>query len=136
MVGCSSLNRSVFLHNTNIQSKGKQWHATKTPFRKNAGLTSFAKRAEERKARDAIKAKEKEMKDEKEAERQVGVHRENREEEDCMLTDNSVALKPFALSARQRPKRNATPLWRRRCTKSVWSVSRGGRSATRCLSPE
>lgn len=53
-------------------STGKQWHQPKKAFRPNSGLTSYAKRAEERKALAAIKAKEKEMKDEKEAERQVG----------------------------------------------------------------
>lgn len=52
-------------------SPGKQWHQQKKAFRPNAGLTSYAKRAEERKALAAVKAKEKEMKDEKEAERQV-----------------------------------------------------------------
>ncbi|KAF2088059.1 hypothetical protein K490DRAFT_56084 [Saccharata proteae CBS 121410] len=53
-----------------LRVNGKQWKPNKTPFRKNAGLTSYAKRADERKALDAIKAKEKEMKEEKEAERQ------------------------------------------------------------------
>lgn len=50
---------------------GKQWHAPKSAFRPKAGNSSFAKRLEERKAMDAVKAKEKEMKEEKEAERQV-----------------------------------------------------------------
>jgi hypothetical protein len=50
---------------------GKQWHAPKSAFRPKAGNSSFAKRLEERKAMDAVKSKEKEMKEEKEAERQV-----------------------------------------------------------------
>lgn len=50
---------------------GKQWHAPKTAFRPTAGQTSYAKRTEDRKAMAAMKAKEKEMKDEKEAGRQV-----------------------------------------------------------------
>lgn len=51
---------------------GKQWHQTKTAFRPRTNQSSFEKRAAETKALAAIKAKEKEMKDEKEAERQVG----------------------------------------------------------------
>lgn len=50
---------------------GKQWHDNKTAFRPRANQSSFEKRAAERKALAAVKAKEKEMKDEKEAERQV-----------------------------------------------------------------
>jgi rRNA-processing protein CGR1 len=50
---------------------GKQWHETKKAFRPTSGLTSYTRRQEERTAKDAMKAKEKEMKDEKEATRQV-----------------------------------------------------------------
>lgn len=50
---------------------GKQWHIPKKAFRPGSGLTSYEKRAKERIALAAVKAKEKEMKDEKEAERQV-----------------------------------------------------------------
>lgn len=50
---------------------GKQWHEPKSAFRPKAGNSSYAKRLEERKAMSAVKAKEKEMKEEKEAERQV-----------------------------------------------------------------
>lgn len=50
---------------------GKQWHAPKSAFRPKAGNASFEKRQEERKAMATVKAKEKEMKEEKEAERQV-----------------------------------------------------------------
>ena len=50
---------------------GKQWHAPKSAFRPTAGQTSYAKRAETQKAQAVIKAKEREMKEEKEAERQV-----------------------------------------------------------------
>ncbi|KAF2806757.1 uncharacterized protein BDZ99DRAFT_465547 [Mytilinidion resinicola] len=52
-----------------IRINGKQWHEKRAPLRKNAGLTSYQKRAEDTKILAAIKAKEKEMKDEKEAER-------------------------------------------------------------------
>jgi rRNA-processing protein CGR1 len=50
---------------------GKQWHDNKTAFRPRANQTSWDKRTAERKALAAVKAKEKEMKEEKEAERQV-----------------------------------------------------------------
>lgn len=50
---------------------GKQWHDNKSAFRPRANQTSWDKRTAERKALVAIKAKEKELKEEKEAERQV-----------------------------------------------------------------
>lgn len=56
---------------------GKQWHAPKKAFRPGSGLTSFEKRAKDRVALAAMKAKEKEMKDEKEAERQVRATNKN-----------------------------------------------------------
>jgi hypothetical protein len=55
-----------------ISPKGKQWHDNKTAFRPRANQTSWDKRTAERKALAAMKAKEKELKDEKEAVRQVG----------------------------------------------------------------
>jgi rRNA-processing protein CGR1 len=69
--GFSSMRRIISVTGLTPLSTGKQWHQTKTAFRPTSGLTSFAKRQEEKKARDAVKAKEKELKDEKEAERQV-----------------------------------------------------------------
>ena len=54
---------------------GKQWHAPRSAFRPKAGNSTYEKRAEQRKAIAAVKAKEKEMKEEKEAERQVGCGR-------------------------------------------------------------
>ncbi|KAK8203874.1 hypothetical protein HDK77DRAFT_486289 [Phyllosticta capitalensis] len=56
-----------------MRKNGKHWHQPKKAFRPTAGLTSYAKRAEERKALAAVKAKEKELKDEKEAARQAHV---------------------------------------------------------------
>lgn len=53
------------------RSLGKQWHAPKKAFRPAAGLKSYEKRVQERTATAAMKAKEKEMKDEKEEDRQV-----------------------------------------------------------------
>ena len=54
-----------------LRCVGKQWHAQKSAFRPKPGQTSYEKRTQERKAMAAMKAKEKEMKDEKEDERQV-----------------------------------------------------------------
>lgn len=56
-------------------SAGKNWHDAKKPFRPGAGLTSYAKRQEQRKQHEAVKEHERELKEEKEAERQVGGHR-------------------------------------------------------------
>ncbi|EEP76585.1 predicted protein [Uncinocarpus reesii 1704] len=53
-----------------MRENGKNWHDTKAAFRPTKGLTSYARRLDERKAMAAIKEKEKEMKEEKEAERQ------------------------------------------------------------------
>lgn len=53
---------------------GKNWHDTKKAFRPTAGLTSFAKRQELRKHQEAVKERERELKEEKEAERQVSYH--------------------------------------------------------------
>ncbi|EAA34741.1 hypothetical protein GE21DRAFT_832 [Neurospora crassa] len=52
-----------------MRVNGKQWHAPKKAFRPGSGLTSYEKRAKERQLLAAVKAKEKELKDEKEAER-------------------------------------------------------------------
>lgn len=53
---------------------GKNWHAPKTAFRPTAGQTSYSKRLAERKAMAVMKEKEQEMKEEKEATRQVGLY--------------------------------------------------------------
>lgn len=50
---------------------GKQWRETKKAFRPTAGLTSYEKRNKERVLMAQVKAKEREMKQEKEDERQV-----------------------------------------------------------------
>ncbi|KAG0647948.1 rRNA-processing cgrA [Hyphodiscus hymeniophilus] len=53
-----------------MRKNGKQWHEPKSAFRPKAGNTSYEKRQVERVAISAMKAKEKDMKDEKEAHRQ------------------------------------------------------------------
>lgn len=50
---------------------GKNWHTSKAAFRPKSGQSSYAERLESRKALAITKARVKEMKDEKEAERQV-----------------------------------------------------------------
>jgi rRNA-processing protein CGR1 len=50
---------------------GKNWHEQKKAFRPTAGQTSYEKRAALRNAMAEVKAKEREMKEEKQAERQV-----------------------------------------------------------------
>ena len=50
---------------------GKQWHLPKKAFRPAAGLKSYEKRTQERALMAQVKAKEKEMKGEKEQERKV-----------------------------------------------------------------
>ena len=56
---------------TGQKKNGKNWHENKAPFRPQAGLTSYAKRAEKQKQEAEVKKMEKEMKEEKEQERQV-----------------------------------------------------------------
>ncbi|MCJ1429564.1 hypothetical protein MMC29_007479 [Sticta canariensis] len=69
--GCAvSLHSLSALTAPSIRKNGKHWHAQKSAFRPKAGYTSYSKRINERKAMDAMKAKEKAMKDEKEAARQ------------------------------------------------------------------
>lgn len=54
-----------------MRKNGKNWHQPKKPFRPNAGQTSYAKRLELRKHQEAIKEQERELKEEKEAERKA-----------------------------------------------------------------
>jgi rRNA-processing protein CGR1 len=56
-----------------IRKNGKQWHETKKAFRPVSGLTTFAKRMMKQSQADEVKKIEKEMKAEKEEERQVSL---------------------------------------------------------------
>ncbi|KAE8145793.1 hypothetical protein BDV25DRAFT_163891 [Aspergillus avenaceus] len=58
-----------------MRKNGKSWHDTKKPFRPNSGLTSYAKRLETRKHQEAVKEHERELKEEKEAERKAYIQR-------------------------------------------------------------
>ncbi|CAF9908349.1 MAG: hypothetical protein HETSPECPRED_008052 [Heterodermia speciosa] len=53
-----------------LRKNGKQWHAPRSAFRPTSGQTSYSKRVEAQKSLAVTKAREREMKDEKEAERQ------------------------------------------------------------------
>jgi hypothetical protein len=61
---------SLFCSDVGIP-QGKQWHAPRGAFRPGSGLTSYDQRSKQRALQQQVKAKEKELKDEKEAERQV-----------------------------------------------------------------
>ncbi|RVX72503.1 rRNA-processing protein cgrA [Exophiala mesophila] len=52
-----------------MRVNGKNWHAPKKAFRPNAGQVSYAKRKEQDKIKQVTKARELEMKQEKEQER-------------------------------------------------------------------
>lgn len=54
-----------------LRKNGKHWHEPKRPFRPNAGQTSYAKRVERQAQEAEVKKLEREMKAEKEDERQV-----------------------------------------------------------------
>jgi hypothetical protein len=56
---------------TGQKKNGKNWHENKAAFRPGTGHTSYAKRTEKQKQEAEVKKMEKEMKDEKEQERQV-----------------------------------------------------------------
>ncbi|KAG6023898.1 rRNA-processing protein cgr1, partial [Claviceps citrina] len=49
-----------------MRKNGKQWHEPKKAFRPTKGLTSYERRTKERAAMAQMKAKEKELKEEKE----------------------------------------------------------------------
>ncbi|OQV07112.1 hypothetical protein CLAIMM_11594 [Cladophialophora immunda] len=52
-----------------MRVNGKNWHAPKKPFRPTAGKTTYVKRKEQETLKQATKAREQEMREEKEAER-------------------------------------------------------------------
>lgn len=56
-----------------VRKNGKNWHESRKAFRPTAGQTSYAKRAARQAQETEVKKLEKEMKDEKEAERQVSL---------------------------------------------------------------
>ncbi|KAI5465935.1 hypothetical protein BGZ63DRAFT_374912 [Mariannaea sp. PMI_226] len=56
-----------------MRKNGKQWHPVKKAFRPTAGLKSYEKRTQERALMAQVKAKEKEMKAEKEEERKLRI---------------------------------------------------------------
>lgn len=115
---------------------GKQWHAQKSAFRPTAGQTSYAKRTAERKTMTAMKAKEKEMKDEKEDERQVWYTSCGAS---CYFWSIQLYSDAYKLSkTKEEPKRRGSGMrrWRRRCIGSEWRGWRGERNGISCWSLE
>ncbi|KAH8689202.1 rRNA processing protein CgrA [Talaromyces proteolyticus] len=53
-----------------MRKNGKNWHASKKAFRPTAGLKSYAKRMQERVDYSNMKEREKELRDEKQADRE------------------------------------------------------------------
>lgn len=55
-----------------VRKNGKNWHESRKAFRPTSGQTSYAKRAARTAEQVEVKKIENELKEEKEAERQVG----------------------------------------------------------------
>lgn len=118
----SSASSSCFLlaNSLSFEFAGKNWHSSKKAFRPNGGLTSYAKRVEARKQQETVKEHEKELREEKEAERQVG----NRSFSAidcpvlCSLKLITVCRRIFNGSRNaepQRKRRSDTRKWLKRC---------------------
>lgn len=95
-------------------------------------MTSYAKRLEQRKQHEAIKEHEKELKDEKEAERQVRRLWRYKYNSVMLIVFASLISKESRSAEPRRKKRSGTTRWQRKCTISESSVSGGGKSATNC----
>lgn len=103
---------SFELHKRLTASPGKQWHDNKGAFRPRANLTSWEKRTAERKALIAVKAKEKELKDEKAAVKQAQVDRirekrAKKEERERFAKMEEKMHKKRVERLKRREKRNA-----------------------------
>ena len=109
---------------TGQKKNGKNWHENKAPFRPQAGLTSYAKRAEKQKQEAEVKKMEKEMKEEKEQERQVRGYMDMCADRFCMFLTYFCRgrSRPSRTSVPQRKKRSAMSFLRLRCTQSASSV--------------
>jgi hypothetical protein len=90
---------------------------------------------EDKKFKDAMKAKEKEMKDEKEADRQVRLEFVPCEKKK-LLTSCSGGYKVSKTSERLKLRRSATRSSQKRCIERGSSGYGGGRRGIRCSSPE
>lgn len=112
-------------------SLGKQWHAPRKAFRPSSGLTSYEQRTKLRMSTSATKAREKEMKEEKEAERQVRLNHKYRHMTwATLIWVIRNEYKQSRINAPQRRKRNDTRRWPRRCTRNESSGWRGRKSET------
>lgn len=92
---------------------GKQWHEPKKAFRPKAGNSSWEKRSAERQAMAAVKAKEKEMKDEKEADRLVNPSSISMIAIIDTLRPNR---KHSRISEKEKRRRRGSRRWQRPCT--------------------
>ena len=133
-LGCAKTVRSCHPSSDDSRSltddlPGKQWHAQKKAFRPTAGLSTFEKRSKDRALMAQMKAKEKEMKDEKEAERQVFTASSK-----CrgtrQLTIHSAGLIASGKRGLRRRRRSGMKRWPRKCTANVWRDSSGRRRET------
>lgn len=102
-----------------MRKNGKQWHEPKKAFRPAAGQTAYAKRVAKEAQAAEVKKIEKEMKAEKEEERQVSFRGICR----CIIVLMGFyrgAYRASRTSERPRKRRSATRRWPRRCTRSAW----------------
>ncbi|EXJ78346.1 hypothetical protein A1O3_09507 [Capronia epimyces CBS 606.96] len=94
-----------------MRVNGKNWHAPKKAFRPTAGQISYAKRKEQDKIKQAIKAKEQEMKAEKEQQRTERIQvikdrRKAREEKERYEKMAEKMHKKLVERRKRREKRN------------------------------
>jgi rRNA-processing protein CGR1 len=96
---------------SNLVLVGKTWHMSKKPFRPTAGQTSYEKRKEQDKIKAITKAREQEMKAEKEAERDRRVQaikdrRKTKEEKERYEKMEEKMHKKLIERRKRREKRN------------------------------
>ncbi|KAJ9658002.1 rRNA-processing protein cgr1 [Neophaeococcomyces mojaviensis] len=96
---------------TGLRKNGKNWHPPKKAFRPTAGQTSFAKRMEIDQVKKATKAREQEMKDEKEQERNRRIQaikdkRKAKEEKERYAKMEEKMHRKLVERRRRREKRN------------------------------
>lgn len=94
-----------------LRVNGKNWHAPKKAFRPTAGQTSYARRKEQDQIKKATKAKELEMKDEKEQERNRRIQaikdrRKAKEEKERYAKMEEKMHKKLVERRKRREKRN------------------------------
>jgi hypothetical protein len=111
---------------------GKQWKQTKTQFRPGmaSGRKTFEERQVERQAYAAMKAREKEMKDEKIQKKKVCGDCAIGDVENVLTVTRNLA-RSLRRDGRRRRRRRDTRSSRPRCTRRRSTDSSGGRKETR-----